>query len=234
MSYQISDVFLGVPTRGSLNWNHVKAMYTLMAENPNLNQPELEAGGLSVCNVRNALVQKFLSTPAKVLFFVDDDVVPRTTILQMLSRLDEYDIVGAPYPLVHPPVCPIPTPCAFKVVRENAYRPLDDVFSLRGVHPVDALGTGCMMIKRAVLEHPDVMPFQLGVTDKGIMVMSEDVLFCQRAKQAGFTIAADFDQVADHCHSLSLNAIHTEYLKKLTKAIEIVDQAKAKSLITVG
>jgi hypothetical protein len=233
MAYQVSDIFLATPTRGQLNWNHVKAIYRLMADHPDLLQPELESGGLGVCHPRNMLVQKFLSTPAKILFFIDDDVVPRPTVMKMLAHLDQYDIVGAPYPLVHPPLVPIPTPCAFKEVRKAGYVPLDDIFMLRGIQECEALGTGCMMIKREVLEHEGIMPFKLGVDDKGIMKVSEDILFCMKAKEAGFRIGADFDQVADHCHILSLNTTHHAYMNKLMKAIEIdrADQANQSRIV---
>lgn len=234
MGYRVEDVYVATPTRGQPNWNHVRAMYRLMAEYPGMNQPEMVAGGLSVTHGRNKLVQQFLQTDATILLFIDDDVVPRPHLFDMLQHLDTYDIVGAPYPMIHPPVCPIPTPCAFKIVKQHHFQPLHDIFILQGIQPCDAVGTGCMMIKRAVLENPKVMPFQLGVDGNGVMRVSEDILFCQRATEQEYTIGADFDQVADHLHTLSLNTLHLEYMKKMMKAIEIDKSSPSPSLIIPG
>ena len=181
----------------------------------------MEAAGLSVCHPRNVLAQKFLSSTAQVLFFIDDDVTPKPNVLDMLRHLNDYDIVGGPYPMVHPPVCDIPTPCAMRLSDETAFAPLPDIFTLTGVHPCDAIGTGCMMIRREALEAPGVLPFRLGLDTRGIMRVTEDVLFCINARKAGFTVAADFDQIPDHCHTVSLNTMHNAYLKRMVKAIKI-------------
>jgi hypothetical protein len=235
MRYNIEDVFVGIPTRGTLNWNHVRFMYRLLAENPRLNTPEMEAASLSVCHPRNVLAQKFLSSDAKVLFFIDDDVTPKPNVLDMLRHLNDYDIVGGPYPMVHPPVCDIPTPCALQTAADTSFQPLPEIFSLAGVHPCDALGTGCMMIRRSVLESPGILPFRFGVDEHGVMRASEDIMFCVNAKKAGFTLAADFDQIPDHCHTVSLNTMHNAYLKRMVKAIKIAQSVpEDQPLVTLA
>ena len=64
-----------------------------------------------------------------------------------------------------------------------------------------------MMIHRRVFEHPDLkIPFKIGHDEYGRMKMTEDIYFCKRARDAGFTIWADFDKMADHfTDRISLN-----------------------------
>lgn len=225
MPLEVKDILCAVPTRGQVDWNTITRLQTLRDEK-GLGPILYEAGRLAVTDVRNRILLKFLTTDAKVLFFVDDDVIPTLDTLGMLDHLNAgYDIVGAPYMMIHPPVCEIPTPCVFQFTGRG-YKPLKDVFSLTGLHECDALGTGCMMIQRHVLEDKSVVPFQLGVNGDGVMKMTEDVLFCKRAKERGYKLAADFDRIADHWNSFSLNSVHKGYLRAWGRAVEREEKEK--------
>ena len=161
---------------------------------------------------RSACVLEALRTGADYLLFVDDDnPIPPDTLDLMLA--DDKDIVTAPilgrvadkhgrHPL-----------CAFYSrtvdVDGESLRLYHNIERLRDagpLHRVDAAGTGCMLIKRRVLEalyakHRDHV-FEFGdirfaekITVDGVdydrRTMSEDCEFCERAVDAGFEIWLD-------------------------------------------
>lgn len=66
-----------------------------------------------------------------------------------------------------------------------------------GLEEVDAGGTGCVLIARRVLEK--VRPAFIREWDEdGIQTISSDILFCRRAKDAGFEIWAHFGYPCHH------------------------------------
>ena len=227
-----SKVWVAVPTRGSVGFNTLRRLEQIRADNPGLPAIHYEAGRLSVASVRNEIVRKFLATGCEVLLMVDDDVVPHRDILAMSQYVRQseivtatgprYDIVGAPYMLLRQPIAMIATPCVFLRGEGGGYRFLPEIFTKTGLVEWDAMGSGCMMIARRVLEDRRCLPFSLGVDEDGVMVMTEDIIFCLRAKDAGYTIAADFSRFADHWNEISLNAIHKGYRDAFAKAGKVL------------
>ena len=222
-----SKIWCAVPTRGDVNFNTLRRLSEIREANPSLPPVHFEAGRLSVASVRNEIVRKFLKTDCDVLLMVDDDLTPHRDVLAMsqyvrLSAIEtpepRYDVVGAPYMLLRQPIAMIATPCVFNRGPRGGFKFIPEVFSQTGLVPCDALGTGCMMIARRVLEDKRCVPFSLGVDADGVMVMTEDLLFCVRAKEAGYTIAADFARVADHWNCISLNTVHKGYMDAFVKA----------------
>jgi len=84
-----------------------------------------------------------------------------------------------------------------------------------GVRAVDSIATGCMMIKREVLEKIKA-PFNLILTEGGFNDLGDDYAFCKRAKVAGFKVHADWDMLCDHIKQVSLMTV----VRALKKAYE--------------
>lgn len=73
---------------------------------------------------------------------------------------------------------------------------------------VASIGTGCMLIARRVLEHPDMRaPFQDEFNEDGVRVVSEDFSFCDRARKAGFTVWAALDMPCGHVKEIDLKLV---------------------------
>lgn len=161
---------------------------------------------------RNACVLEALRTGADYLMFVDDDnPVPPDTLELMLA--DDKDIVAAPILGRVPDKAGRHALCAFYSSTVDVdgkplrlYRNIETLRDAGPLHRVDAVGTGCMLIKRRVLEalfakHRDYV-FEFGdirfgkkITVDGVeydrRTMSEDCEFCERAVDAGFEIWLD-------------------------------------------
>lgn len=159
-----------------------------------------------ISNNRNKIVQKFLaSKDYDFLLMIDDDVVPTPNILDLIDF--DKDII---------------TPVMFTRHNKNVYplvmdRTLDGKYknkrpeNIKGLLEVDATGTGCMAIKREVLEHPDLKhPFKNHYDADGIKTTGLDFNFCTRAKKAGFKVWVHGDYVAGHYTLVDLKDIYED------------------------
>lgn len=226
-----SKVLVAIPTRGKIDWNTVLRLNEIRDANPGLPPIHIAPGRLSVSDVRNRIVAQFLESPHDILVMVDDDVVPHRNMLQITET--EYDIVGATY-LIFRPNINLPFPAVLRWDEQKQhYWPIEDVFSKTTLVPCDAVATGCMAIKRAVLENPELKaPFAMTYNEKGCMVMSDDVAFCDRARKLGYRIGADFSVPCDHMvDGVSLNHLHCQYSEAYRVARE---KEQSKRVITLG
>jgi hypothetical protein len=68
---------------------------------------------------------------------------------------------------------------------------------------VDAVGTGCILIRRRVLENIKA-PFHIHFDEDGILTMGTDFAFCERVKEAGFDIFTTPRRVCEHFKELGM------------------------------
>lgn len=153
--------------------------------------------------VRNYMAKQALESGFDYLLMVDDDnPIPEDTLELMLE--DDKDIVVAPIMTRNPNEKGERDLCAFyseeKKIKENTLRIYNHITEFRDegpLHRIDAGGTGCMMIRRNVLEtlwkKYEGEPFQFGdiTVDGQRRTMSEDAEFCERAVDEGFEIWLD-------------------------------------------
>lgn len=140
------------------------------------------------CSARNELAQRCIDEEYDYLWFMDDDHSFANDILQgLLESAINYDL-----PVVNP-LCTTRT-APFHLVTFAAnpdpestdrYLPISlDGLPGEGIVELEAGGCAGMLIRRDVLEALGDNWFEY--TDK-----SEDILFCEKAKAAGFGIFAD-------------------------------------------
>jgi hypothetical protein len=157
---------------------------------------------------RNGIVGEFLKNDFTHLLMVDDDnPIPEDTLEKMLE--DNKDIVIAPILTRNPNKDGKHTLCAFykRVIEGIKLYDNITVFKDNGdLHKIDGGGTGCILIKREVIEklnkkyNGHLFERVRNVFEKPIMVdgkeftertISEDVLFCERAIDEGFEVWLD-------------------------------------------
>lgn len=160
-----------------------------------------------VDKARNMIAMDALRGGFDYLLFVDDDnPIPPNTLELMLG--DDRDIVSAPILTRSQPH----VLCSFyskevdtSVGAVRLYYPITKFVDDGPMHKVDATGTGCVLIKRRVLEvlfdkyHDNIFEFGDIRFDKQIIdgkeydrrTMSEDCEFSERAVDAGFEIWVD-------------------------------------------
>lgn len=127
-----------------------------------------------------------------------------------LHRIDlNLDVIGFPTPVWNSST-PGDYPIYFNglLKKDDGYLPLQGA-SCKGIKEVDAVGSGCMLIHRRVLEKMASDPpmdrwFMRQWNDKGLVEYGGDYSFCQRVKRHGFRIYCDYDNHCLHFNEIEL------------------------------
>lgn len=129
------------------------------------------------------------------IFFVDDDMLfPPSALVQLLAH--DLPIVGGLYYGRSAPHLPI----AYRKVFDNQW--VATTKFCPGLQEVDAIGAGCLLIKREVFEKLSRPWFEF--SDR----MGEDMWFCERAREAGYPIVLDADVKARHLSIIDIGEEH--------------------------
>ena len=141
------------------------------------------------CGARNTLVEMTLRGDYTHLWFMDDDHAFPPHLLKMLLRHDK--------PLVSPlclaRIAPFPLVTYAGMLEDGSrYLPIDlSQHNQTGLVELAAAGCAGMLIRRDVLEAIEAPWFEY--TDR-----SEDIVFCEKAKAAGFPLYADLEARLGH------------------------------------
>jgi hypothetical protein len=155
-------------------------------------------GSYSACEAHNEAVQTFLDSPFDYLWLWADDMSPTQSSAHIFS-------VDAD---VRVPLVPIwsqkhgrPLWC----VKEGTK--LGQVQDYEAPYTPDHVGTGAMLIKRHVLEAlklDDSTWFRDYFDDRGHRTKGHDFDFCDRVKDAGFSLLVVPTAIADHHKTINL------------------------------
>jgi len=135
------------------------------------------------------------------LFCVDSDVVlPDDTLLKMIGW--DRDIVSGLY------IQRIPGTHTLEIYEDNGNGgviniPWENIKLRIGLMEIAACGFGCVLIKSEVLKGMEYPHFVYRSALNHAHTYSEDVYFCQKAREAGFKIYADTTILCDHVGSTS-------------------------------
>jgi hypothetical protein len=196
---------------------------------------------------RNMLAGMGLGTPADLFLYVDDDMLPdETTVRLILAMPAEVDVMAArmyrfrhsgPNALTErerarPPEIAC---CATTVeVAEDGTEDRKDYLFRRDdtrIIKVDAAGTGCLAIRRRVLEDErmrvgpsddDGTPaiFRMVSTATGRITEWEDVDFTLRATRLGYVVAVDTGAHCGHRKAVNLDAVAELVLAEKPEGVE--------------
>lgn len=199
-SSAIAGVRIFVPTRGQVCAETAQRLQTIRDATPGLAPVQFHVAPYSVEVARNAVVRRFLADEgATVLVMVDDDVRPHPNFLDGLAALNEFGVLGFATSI-------------------RAGTATADAVLADGT--VDYVGTGCVAIRRDVLEAlgPDPFHTESFITNfhaesgfsAGVdmdaraesgysyQLPGEDMQFCRDARAAGFAVGIDRKLPADH------------------------------------
>lgn len=206
-------ILIGVPVRDMINASFAHDL-AMMVGWHSRNYPKHDIGvvtkmGTLIVNQRQDLVKEALLGEADYLLFLDADMrFPVNTIEQLLAR--DKDIVAANYPTRRLP----PKPTAFKEVHPTI--PVYTTEESTGLEEVAACGAGVMLIKTAMLWKMDLPIFSIDWDAYHRNFMGEDVYFCKKAREAGYTIWVD--------HDLSKDVMHVGMFEFMHAHVEEVDE----------
>jgi len=161
---------------------------------------------------RNEIVKSFLKSPCDYLLMIDDDVVPPLGILNLADF--QKDIIGALcFAFTHNMVVPI----AWNRRADGQYW-LSDLDGNDGLQKVDAVGTGCIMISRKVLENPWWQNnggwFKNEYDKTGHKKEGNDLAFCRKAEDLGYKVYTHTDYICSHIVPMDLRYIYGTLINK--------------------
>jgi len=152
---------------------------------------------------RNRIVKRFLATDCDYLLMMDDDVVPldNPAVFMRAGK----DVVGFPAKVRQEGRGLNWVAYVLRPGTEDEYAPVDFARVDHAVQllKVDVVGTGCILIKRAVLEALKA-PFHTDFDEDGVLTIGTDFAFCRRAAVAGFEIYTAPQHVCEHYKEIGM------------------------------
>ena len=171
-----------------------------------------------IASNRNQVTKRFLAGDGDFMMMIDDDVIPAQNPLDLV--LMDRDIVVFPTPMWAPGRTG-DYPIHMNVELMEHPEGLQDNYILMAPEPlmeIAAGGTGCILIARRVLEHPDLQPAFMDIYDEdGIRSVTEDITFIRRARVAGFSAWAAMEYRCSHVKEVDLLMIDLLYRRLLDK-----------------
>lgn len=149
--------------------------------------------GYNIAQVRNLIASWIQQGTYDYLFSVDSDIVlPKDTLTKMIAH--DKDIISGVY-IQRKPNVEIPEIYRWKGnhltnVALHELKP-------SGLQKIDACGFGCVLIKAEVIQTMSYPHFVYEMDHK-TPAPSEDVYFCMKATEQGFTLYADSTIVCGH------------------------------------
>jgi hypothetical protein len=155
---------------------------------------------------RNHIVQEFLETDYDYLAMFDEDNFPLKNPFDLLEF--DKDVIGGVY-----------MGMGENGLRFHVYK-AKNMYDIEkgdgeagfiqfppqerhGLMRVDAIGSGCIFIKRKVLEKLHA-PFAYNYDSNGRLKMSDDIAFCHRCNMEGFEVWAHWDYLVEHYKTVPL------------------------------
>lgn len=140
--------------------------------------------GSEVAMQRQQIADEVLETGATHLLWIDADIrFPVHTLEGLLSH--DKDIVACNYSTRVAPNRPV----AFKSLGDLDSR----VFLGTGLESIEAIGFGCILIKREVFENLNRPYFSVEWNKDYTNLVGEDIYFCTKALEAGYSIWLEHD-----------------------------------------
>lgn len=177
---------------------------------------------------RNSLVDEFLASDCDVMWFLDSDVLPQSRCIEYVTeRWDEWKIAACPYPVfMTPKYLEGGGPQAIFVVYQdmgNGHITEADCPE-SGIAEVAGAATGCLFIKREVLERMQkpYFSFEYDPITRDLK-KGEDIYFCYKAKELGYKFYVDFSFVCNHFKNVGLlyvNNYAMDYARNTMAAFE--------------
>lgn len=203
-------VFVAVPTTGNIvdSQPHVLRLMQKHYEGRiEFVYPETVTRRIFHDFARNGMVEEFLKTDCDVLWFLDSDVVPMVDCWDSLLKYqEEWDLGACPYPVFMTPAGLNSPQVVFTIYKGRGSKGYAMAqLPLTGVDYVDGAGTGCMMIKRHVIEKlsKPYFEFKYDETNRQ-MTVGEDLGFCMKVNELGYKFFIDYSTVASHHKSVNL------------------------------
>lgn len=155
---------------------------------------------------RNAIVEDFLKTDCDVLWFLDSDIVPPTSVLLLITEhWEKWKCAGAPYPLFLTPQGHDTPKVNFAIYTDYGYGYNPAPLPPSGTDFVNGIATGCIFVKREIFEQMERPWFEFKYDEKTRkMTIGEDIGFCKKVNAMGHKFFIDYSMLCRHFKTVDL------------------------------
>lgn len=196
---KIIKVYLAILNNGNLRRDISASVIPRMQTTPGIKlvweHPNMTWAN-PISSNRNKITKRFLETDCDFLLMIDDDVVPEDNPCELVFA--DKDIIGVPALvrsagriMVWTAYIPHSSGVAYSAVDLDALDDMLDIFE------VAIVGTGCILIKRKVLETLKA-PFHSEFDEDGIQKFGTDFAFCRKALKEGFHVYTTVQRRCEH------------------------------------
>lgn len=238
MSKKKIKVYMGIPSTGERTDGQCYRLRDIekkYADEVEFVYPEICTFRLFHDFARNAIVEEFLKTDCDVLWFLDSDVVPPVSIMDLVVYpAKEWKLAGATYPVwmtLNQELGPQAVLTCYKKINGKLAK---SEVPTSGIGFVDGLATGCLFIKREVFERLSKPYFEFKY-DETTREMSEgeDLGFCRKMSDLGYQFYTDFSLVCKHYKRVDLldvNNYAMAYTKQKINEYDAMVRPKIEAL----
>ena len=177
----MNKLCIGIATTGQIKTKTFVSVMKLVKRDPE-NTFIVAWEGCNVHQNRINIVKEAQKGNCTHLLFVDSDMVFDADIAEKLLARDK-DIIG-----VNSNVRGLPLTTTVKIHNEKG----EKVYEMsKELFECQAVGTGLMLIKMSVFDKLPIPWFFFEYDDNGDMKTGSDMWFCNKSKEAGFTVWCD-------------------------------------------
>lgn len=209
-------VVLGIPTQGWIH--HVLAIrLPTLCRHPDYEVLFVTLNERPIEHARNHLVKIALGMQAQWLLMVDSDNPPIRNPLDLIA-LDK-DIIACPTPMYKRILNTANVCWNTGMDTPEGKSRIDGVHQGDTCEQRDLVGTGCILIRRNVLEA--VRPaFMRDWDADGLSFVTSDFTFCRRARAQGFKVWVHFGYPCRHFSEIELTELTPLDLSKVENNME--------------
>ncbi len=183
---------------------------------------------------RNCMVEEFIhDSDADILWFLDSDVLPQDHVLDLVCGPEtSWEAAGAPYPVfMIPGGCDKPQ-VVFTVYKEIQGRLVPSAIPSEGNDWVDGLATGCLFLKRSLLEKMERPYFEFKFNPHSRnMTEGEDIGFCKKLQAMGVKFYTNYGMVCNHIKKVGLLDVNNYAIQFSNRNVqEVIDQIHAEAV----
>lgn len=154
--------------------------------------PLLQCRFSSLAHSLNYIADLFMQTGFEWLFLINDDhIYPPDTLLKLLAH--DKDFVTGLYVKKQIPYLPV----LYDRIEDGVLLQKEFKTGEKGLIPIVGCGDGCLLIRRSVLEAIERPWWELA-TNEQPDVIRQDLIFCQKVRDAGFEMWCDLDTTVAH------------------------------------
>lgn len=177
-------IAVGIPTIGAMSAKTTKSLMEMM-NLPYEFIPIFQYGAYVSVN-REHIVEAARKVKADYLLFIDHDMKFYNVTIDLLIKHNK-DIVAALYNYRFQPITPMVKMFGHNggVILAKTKDIPDEPFKVAGI------GMGCCLIKMSVFDKLGTPYFPMKYDEKGFVIRSEDIGFCEKARDAGYDIWCD-------------------------------------------